>query len=319
MEPQVLLEKKFFDCFGNIKNQKFNIFGPKNNIYFRINELRNIIENSNLYIDFEENIIDYLKTKDEGEVPKDPFKMFLKFAINNNARIFSNKRMNFDSGYIYLKNDSKTNCTELEKERGIRVIGKEYDFLEEIFPPSFSDFDCSDEMVGPGFDKLQHTTKNLVYIDPYFFSNWRDKEHNFFKLVRHLIPKECINPHISIIAGGSEAYSKGESYFEKIISNWKNELGHAKLNVSLYLPHKDLFRRNRYFITDYCTGALQHLLDRNGGISGNYLYTRDINENYRELTKKTEKIKVHFKKNQGKKFGIYPINYGNILDNPILK
>lgn len=176
-----------------------------------------------------------------------------------------------------------------------------------------------------GVETLQHTANSLLLYDPYIFEDLPNrplKIPNLIKLLQTIIINDKTY-FLSIVSRNQEGENRTEVILNKLD---QIQAIFPNVTISAFVPFKTLFRTNRYFFTNYMDGYYNHIFDRDGQFTPNFIFceivgkqnerVRKIADNYIEINKKLNLITESYDHTGLFSHGCR-VKFGDILQNPI--
>jgi hypothetical protein len=281
------------------------------------NQLLKILDESEIISPVNKKYFINLHKKLSQNYSPDNWKDFSFFRAFRNGKLKINDINLESSNSIFLLDKEQENINEINDEKNVISLGKQYDFKHPVSPKSFASKVVDKEM--QGIECIKHRCRNVIIIDPYIFEdqpNLQPKIPNLIKFLLELyLNNGSANCFLSIITNHQDNDAKFNSKIQEISAGIKN----PNLQISVYAHDKPHFRNNRHVITDYSIIDYQHLFDRDdASISMSFLYDGNVSDNFTRVQILKAKIISNFKKDPAK-MGVYTRKFGDILENNLLK
>lgn len=315
MEAKVYIEEGFFNVFNNFKPTSG--MGVVDITSENKNQLLKILDESEIISPVNKKYFINLHKKLSQNYNPDNWKDFSFFRAFRNGKLKINDINLESSNSIFLLDKEQENINEINDEKNVISLGKQYDFKHPVSPKSFASKVVDKEM--QGIECIKHRCRNVIIIDPYIFEdqpNLQPKTPNLIKFLLELyLNNGSANCFLSIITNHQDNDAKFNSKIQEISAGIKN----PNLQISVYAHDKPHFRNNRHVITDYSIIDYQHLFDRDdASISMSFLYDGNVSDNFTRVQILKAKIISNFKKDPAK-MGVYTRKFGDILENNLLK
>jgi hypothetical protein len=286
-------------------------------------KVKNIISKSNLSLEYEaEEIKKIIQTQEESIEAK-----WLKSILKSEFDQEFNKNADYSKPYTIFLEDN-INCIDESNNKNALIKGTNYNFKDSFFKsPLRTEF--NKDMSAEDISNTYHLCKNIVLIDPYIFADDFKKSDSLFNFLESCFSfnNKQVLKYITIVSsfptdGKDLVQNKKIEEFRKRIADKFNM---NMENISVLRLLQDEFNGNRHLITDYALMDLQHILDREGVVSGLFLYNNDIDENFIKANKLIDKIKK-LNQNYTEKHETAASNslkhnrfkFGDISNNPLL-
>lgn len=325
MRSNVYLSKSFLKHMIENKtllNQQDNF--ELNQEALNYQKVKNIISKSNLSLEYEiEEIKEIIQTQEMGLEA-----VWLKKILKSEFDKYYNKNPNYNDPHtIFLEND--ISCEETSVKYNVLIKGTNYNFKDSFFKSPLRTVFKRD-MSSDDISYTYHLCKNIVLIDPYIFANDFKKSESLFNFFENCFGfnNKQVLKHITIISSfpteGRDLIKnkKAEEFRKRIADKFNMNIE----NISVLRLLNDEFNGNRHLITDYALMDLQHILDREGIVTGLFLYNNEIDKNFiqaNELISKIKKLNNLYSEKYDKaadnNLKHNRFKFGDIMKNPLLQ